>query len=212
MIGMYKEMNEEIYKRLRYYESQEQTDDIKSRMDELCLLIFYIKEKMLAQMDRKPMPQEIERKFLVKSEYKSFAVNEYKIIQGYISSNPAVRIRIKNDKAYITIKGKTNETGVSRYEFEKEILVDEAKELMLLCEDGKIDKTRYNIQVGNHIFEVDEFHGENEGLTIAEVELSSEDESYDIPEWLGEEVTGNKEYYNSYISKNPYNKQNINLN
>ena len=209
---MYKEMNEEIYKRLRYYESQEQTDDIKSRMDELCLLIFYIKEKMLAQMDRKPMPQEIERKFLVKSEYKSFAVNEYKIIQGYISSNPAVRIRIKNDKAYITIKGKTNETGVSRYEFEKEILVDEAKELMLLCEDGKIDKTRYNIQVGNHIFEVDEFHGENEGLTIAEVELSSEDESYDIPEWLGEEVTGNKEYYNSYISKNPYNKQNINLN
>ena len=83
---------------------------------------------------------------------------------------------------------------------------------MLLCEDGKIDKTRYNIQVGNHIFEVDEFHGENEGLTIAEVELSSEDESYDIPEWLGEEVTGNKEYYNSYISKNPYNKQNINLN
>ena len=209
---MYKEMNEEIYKRLRYYESQEQTDDIKSRMDELCLLIFYIKEKMLAQMDRKPMPQEIERKFLIKGEYKSLAVNEYKIIQGYISSNPAVRIRIKNDKAYITIKGKTNETGVSRYEFEKEILVDEAKELMLLCEDGKIDKTRYNIQVGNHIFEVDEFHGENEGLTIAEVELSSEDESYDIPEWLGEEVTGNKEYYNSYISKNPYNKQNINLN
>jgi len=207
MIGMYKEIYDEMNERLKYLESQEQTEEIKNRIDEICLSIVHIQQKILFQMGRKPMPQEIERKFLVKGEYKSLSVNEYKIIQGYISSNPAVRIRIKNDKAYITIKGKTNETGVSRYEFEKEILVDEAKELMLLCGDGKIDKTRYNIQVGNHIFEVDEFHGENEGLTIAEVELSSEDESYDIPEWLGEEVTGNKEYYNSYLSKNPYSKK-----
>jgi len=204
---MYKEIYDEMNERLKYLESQEQTEEIKNRIDEICLSIVHIQQKILFQMGRKPMPQEIERKFLVKGEYKSLSVNEYKIIQGYISSNPAVRIRIKNDKAYITIKGKTNETGVSRYEFEKEILVDEAKELMLLCGDGKIDKTRYNIQVGNHIFEVDEFHGENEGLTIAEVELSSEDESYDIPEWLGEEVTGNKEYYNSYLSKNPYSKK-----
>ena len=204
---MYKELYEEFNERLEYLKSQEQTDEIKNRSNELCLSIVHIQGKMLNQLDRKKMPIEIERKFLVNGEYKKYAENEYKIVQGYISSNPSVRIRIKNDKAYITIKGETNESGLSRYEFEKEILVDEAKELMLLCRSGKIDKTRYNVRVGNHIFEVDEFHGDNEGLTIAEVELGSENESYDIPEWLGDEVTGDKKYYNSYLSQNPYNKK-----
>jgi len=207
MIGMYKEIYDCMDGRLKYLESLEQTEEIKNRIYEITLCIIDIQQKILKQMDRKPMPQEIERKFLVKGEYKSLAVNEYHIIQGYISENPSIRIRIKSDKAYITIKGKLNETGVSRYEFEKEILVDEAKELLLLCRDGKIDKTRYNIQVGNHIFEVDEFHGDNEGLTMAEVELQSENESYEKPEWLGEEVTSNKKYYNSYLSKNPYSKK-----
>lgn len=207
MIGMYKEIYDGMNDRLKYLESLEQTEEIKNRIYEITLCIIDVQQKMLLQLDRKPMPQEIERKFLVKGEYKSLAVSEYKIIQGYISSNPAVRIRIKNDRAYITIKSKTNETGVSRYEFEKEILVEEANELLLLCREGKIDKTRYNVKVGNHTFEVDEFHGDNEGLTIAEVELQSENESYDVPEWLGKEVTGNKKYYNSYLSKNPFKKK-----
>ena len=152
------------------------------------------------------MSQEIERKFLVKGEYKSFAVRSNRIVQGYLSSvtGRTVRIRIKGDKGFITIKGKSNESGLSRYEWEKEIPLDEAHELLKLCEPGAIDKTRYEIPVGNHIFEVDEFYGDNEGLTIAEVELETENESYMRPDWLGEEVTGDRRYYNSYLTQHPF--------
>lgn len=154
------------------------------------------------------MSQEIERKFLVNGEYKSQAVRSFRIVQAYLSSvtGRTVRIRIKGEKAYITIKGKSNESGLSRYEWEKEILVNEAEELLLLCEPGAIDKTRYEIPVGKHIFEVDEFYGDNSGLTLAEVELKDETESFIRPEWLGEEVTGDRRYYNSCLTKLPYSK------
>lgn len=150
---------------------------------------------------------EIERKFLVKSNlYKEDAFKKEKISQGYLNSHPerTVRIRIKGEKAFITIKGKSNATGLSRYEWEKEIPVSEAEELLKLCEPGLIEKQRFQVQSGNHIFEVDQFEGENEGLVIAEVELESEDSEYDSPNWLGEEVTGDIRYYNSYLSKTPY--------
>ncbi len=154
------------------------------------------------------MSQEIERKFLVKGEYKSQAVRSFRIVQGYLSSatGRTVRIRIKGDKGFITIKGQSNESGLSRYEWEKEIPLNEAEELLLLCEPGVIDKTRYEIPVGKHIFEVDEFYGENNGLTLAEIELETEDENYTKPVWLGEEVTGDRRYYNSWLTKEPYSK------
>lgn len=150
---------------------------------------------------------ETERKFLVVSDtYKKEAFSKKRIIQGYLSSNPerTVRVRIKENKAYLTIKGSSNASGMSRFEWEKEIAVDEAKNLLLLCEKGVIDKTRFEVKVGNHIYEVDEFYGENEGLEMAEIELQSETELFEKPEWLGEEVTNDKRYYNSYLSKNPF--------
>jgi len=149
---------------------------------------------------------EIERKFLVVGEYKQFASKSYRITQGYLSSvsGRTVRIRIKDDKGYITIKGKSNESGLSRYEWEKEIPLTEAKELLELCEPGAIDKTRYEITIGKHTFEVDEFYGDNLGLTIAELELETEETKFLKPEWLGIEVTGDKRYYNSYLTRNPY--------
>jgi len=150
---------------------------------------------------------EIERKFLVNSNvFKSETFVKKRIIQGYLNSNPerTVRIRIKGDKGYMTVKGISNESGLSRFEWEKEIPVDEAKELLLICEKGIIDKTRFEVKVGNHLFEVDEFYGENQGLIIAEVELSSETETFEKPSWIGEEVTNDKRYYNSYLSQNPY--------
>lgn len=149
---------------------------------------------------------EIERKFLVTGEYKSQAVRSFRIVQGYLSSvsGRTVRIRIKGDKGFITVKGKSNESGVSRYEWEKEIPLKDAEQLLQLCEPGAIDKTRYEIPSGKHIFEVDEFYGENEGLTIAEVELESENESYVKPDWLGIEVTGDRRYYNSCLTKQPF--------
>lgn len=150
---------------------------------------------------------EIERKFLVTSEnFKAEAFAKNLIAQGYLNSNPerTVRVRIKGDKGYMTVKGISNESGLSRFEWEKEIPVDEAKELLLICEKGIIDKTRFEVKVGNHLFEVDEFYGENQGLIIAEVELSSETETFEKPSWLGEEVTNDKRYYNSYLSQNPY--------
>ncbi len=154
------------------------------------------------------MAQEIERKFLVKGEYQSLATQSHRITQGYISSHPErnVRIRIKEDKGFLTIKGKGNESGTTRFEWEKEISLAEAKELMKLCEPGVIDKTRFLIPIGPHIFEVDEFYGENDGLTMAEIELSSEDETFQKPEWLGDEVTGDIKYYNSQLMKNPFTK------
>jgi adenylate cyclase len=150
---------------------------------------------------------EIERKFLVTSNaFKSNALRENHIAQGYLSSTPerTVRVRIKGEKGFITIKGKTNEAGMSRFEWEKEIPVAEAKELLLLCEKGVIEKIRYEIQVGLHLFEVDEFYGENEGLIMAEVELQSEAEVFEKPIWLGEEVTQDNRYYNSYLSQRPF--------
>lgn len=153
------------------------------------------------------MAQEIERKFLVKSDaYKAEAFEAIRIKQGYLSSVPncTVRIRIKADKGFITIKGITNESGISRYEWEKEIPIDEAEELLTLCEPSIIDKIRYKITNETFVFEVDEFWGENQGLVIAEIELTSENDTFDIPEWLGTEVTGDAKYYNSSLSKNPY--------
>lgn len=154
------------------------------------------------------MPQEIERKFLVKGEYKSQAYAQSRIIQGYISSarGRTVRIRIRDEKGYLTIKGASDASGVSRYEWEKEIPLDEAGELMKICEPGVIDKTRYLVRSGKHIFEVDEFYGENEGLVVAEVELASEDESFEKPDFIGQEVTGDVRYYNSQLMKHPFNE------
>lgn len=150
---------------------------------------------------------EIERKFLVLSDaFKKDSFKQNRISQGYLSSVPerTVRIRIKNDKGYLTIKGISSDSGMSRFEWEKEIPVTEAKSLLLLCEKGVIDKTRFEVKVGNHLFEIDQFHGENEGLLIAEIELKSEEESFEKPLWLGEEVTQDQHYYNSYLSKNPF--------
>ncbi len=150
---------------------------------------------------------EIERKFLVTSEdFKKEAFMQNRIAQGYLSSVPdrTVRVRIKGEKGFLTIKGKSNESGLSRFEWEKEIPIDEAKELLKLCEKGVIDKTRFEVKIGNHIFEIDEFYGDNQGLIVAEIELNSEKENFERPKWLGEEVTNNTKYYNSYLSKYPY--------
>lgn len=154
---------------------------------------------------------EIERKFLITSAaYKKEAFSQNRIKQGYLSFVPerTVRVRVKGNKAYITIKGVSNATGMSRFEWEKEIPINEAENLLLLCEKGIIDKTRFEVKVGIHTYEVDEFYGENEGLVIAEIELQSENENFEKPSWLGKEVTNDKRYYNSYLSKNPY-KQTI---
>jgi adenylate cyclase len=150
---------------------------------------------------------EIERKFLVSSDaFKNDALRKNHIAQGYLNSAPerTVRVRIKGDTGYLTIKGKSNETGLSRFEWEKEITVTEAQELLALCEKGVIEKSRYEIPLGHHLFEVDEFHGENEGLIIAEVELQSENEIFEKPIWLGKEVSHDERYYNSYLSQHPF--------
>jgi len=154
------------------------------------------------------MAQEIEKKFLVKGDFKADMVKKTRITQGYLSSVPerTVRVRIKGDKGFLTIKGIGNASGASRYEWETEIQVEEAKELMAICEPGVIDKVRYLVKSGAHTFEVDEFYGDNQGLIIAEVELSSEDDVIEKPAWLGQEVTGYTKYYNSMLMKNPYKK------
>ncbi len=151
--------------------------------------------------------QEIERKFLVTGDFKKYATKKTPIVQGFLSTVPerTVRVRIKGDKGFLTIKGIGNKSGASRYEFEKEISIADAKDLMKICEPGVIDKTRYIVPASNGlIFEVDEFYGDNEGLTVAEIELPSEDTQFDKPEWLGKEVTGEVGYYNSMLMKNPY--------
>lgn len=154
------------------------------------------------------MPLEIERKFLVVGDFKAEAYNHEEIVQGYLSSVPerTVRIRIKGEKAYITIKGKSDHSGISRYEWEKEIEIDEARELLELCEPGIIDKIRYYIKKGKHTFEVDEFRSDNKGLIMAEIELGNENESFIKPDWLGKEVTGDLRYYNASLGKIPYTK------
>jgi adenylate cyclase len=153
------------------------------------------------------MANEIERKFLVKSDaFKNESVKNMRITQGYLSSVPerTVRVRIKGDKGFITIKGIGNASGATRYEWEKEIPIEEVNELLKICEPGVIDKTRFNVKSGKHTFEVDEFYGENQGLIVAEIELNAEDESFEKPFWLGEEVTGDVKYFNSMLMKNPY--------
>lgn len=152
------------------------------------------------------MSQEIERKFLVAGDFKSQAHQSEKVKQGYLSSNPdrSVRVRIKGEKACLTIKGRTSDNGMSRFEWEKEITVTEADDLFKLCEPGIIDKIRYLVLVDEKIYEVDEFFGDNAGLVVAEIELQSEDESFTKPNWLGQEVTGDVRYYNARLVKHPY--------
>ena len=163
------------------------------------------------------MAQEIERKFLVTGPYKPLAVKSTRITQGYLSSVPerTVRVRAKGDKGFITVKGIGNKSGASRFEWEKEIPVEDVRsllelsepgveDLLKICEPGVIDKTRYEIKAGKHTFEVDEFYGDNQGLTLAEIELGAEDEAFEKPSWLGAEVTGDTRYYNSMLMKNPF--------
>ncbi len=150
---------------------------------------------------------EIERKFLVKSTaFKTEAFKNTKIVQGFLSTNKkrTVRVRLKGEQGFLTIKGASSKNGLSRFEWEKEISKSEAEDLLKLCKKGIIDKIRYEIKVENHIFEVDEFFGENEGLIVAEVELQAEEEAFTKPDWLGKEVTGNIKYYNSQLSSKPF--------
>ena len=153
------------------------------------------------------MSLEIERKFLVKNDsFKKEAHQKIYIKQGFLNSdkNRVVRIRISDDTAFLTVKGKSNKSGTTRFEWEKEISVKEAEDLFKLCEPGIIEKHRFLVQKGNHVFEVDEFLGDNIGLIVAEVELSNENDFFEIPSWLGNEVTGEEKYYNSNISKHPF--------
>ena len=155
------------------------------------------------------MGNEIERKCLVKDN--SFIGEAYikkRIVQGYICADAGrtVRIRIRGDEGFITIKSATNERGWSRYEFEKPISLNEAEELMKLCLPGLIDKVRHYVKAGSHIWEVDVFHGENEGLIVAEIELESEDDIFELPLWVGQEVSGDIRYYNSMLAKSPFSK------
>ena len=145
---------------------------------------------------------EIERKYLVTSDsYKQIAVARYHICQGYISREKTgtVRIRITDDKAYLTIKGKPAAGHFARYEWEKEIDVREAKELMQLCQGTIIDKTRWIVPAAEDglKWEVDEFHGKHEGLTLAEIELTSEEQEVEKPDFVGEDVTSDPRYYNA---------------
>ena len=151
--------------------------------------------------------EEIERKFLINGNFKESAIDKMNISQGYLSTDPerTVRVRLNNDKGYITVKGLGNASGTTRFEWEKEISLSEAKILLNLCEPGIIEKIRYIIpSIGTLFFEVDEFLGDNQGLIIAEIELPSEDTIIQKPNWLGNEVTGQKRYYNSSLSKKPY--------
>ncbi|PQJ77153.1 CYTH domain-containing protein [Polaribacter glomeratus] len=153
------------------------------------------------------MSLEIERKFLVKNtDFKTASYQKKLVKQGYLNSDKSrtVRVRIADDKGFITIKGKSNTAGTTRFEWEKEINILEAEQLLLLCEPSIIDKTRFYIKSEHHIFEVDEFYSDNQGLIVAEIELNSENEEFKKPSWLGKEVTGTAKYYNSSLSKNPF--------
>ena len=152
------------------------------------------------------MSLEIERKFLVRGEFRKNVTEATEIVQGYLSSSPGrtVRVRIRDEKGYITVKGKAGESGIDRFEWEKEIPVDDARELLKLCEPYPVEKTRYLVPSGAHLFEVDVFHGENSGLVMAEIELGSADEAFEKPPWLGEEVSGDPRFYNSSLSAKPF--------
>lgn len=155
------------------------------------------------------MAMEIERKFLVVGDdFRRQAYASDDIKQGYILSSHGrtVRVRLRGGRGYLTIKGPSSDNGLSRYEFEKEISREDAEQLFLLCEPGVIEKTRYLVKSpdGRHTFEVDEFFGDNEGLIMAEVELGAADETFEKPDFIGQEVTGDHRYYNSHLRKNPF--------
>lgn len=151
---------------------------------------------------------EIERKFLVKGSFKEFSTAHQRIRQGYLCCDRVrtVRVRTRGDKGYLTIKGRPADGQLGRFEWEKEIPVAEAEALFALAEPGSIDKTRYIVPSGDgkHFWEVDEFYGDNDGLVLAEMEMDSEEDIFDIPDWIGEEVTADHRYYNSYLSVHPY--------
>jgi len=150
---------------------------------------------------------EIERKFLVKTEaFKQQAISQTRIVQGFLNTDPerTVRVRIKGERGFLTVKGASNESGTTRFEWETEISVAEAANLIDLCEAGILEKFRFEVPLGKHMFEVDEFLGENKGLLLAEVELTHEDERFERPDWLGQEVTGQVQYYNSQLSIKPF--------
>jgi adenylate cyclase len=150
---------------------------------------------------------EIERKFLVVNDaYREASFKKERIVQGFLSSVPerTVRIRIIGHSGFITVKGIGNTTGTTRFEWEKEISLSDAERLLSICEPGKIDKLRYFVKAGEHVYEIDDFTGENQGLVVAEIELQEENEAFEKPDWLGEEVTGQVQYYNSYLAKNPF--------
>ena len=151
---------------------------------------------------------EIERKFIVDKNKWNPNKPGIRIVQGYLSSVPerTVRVRIYGDNGFLTIKGKS--TGISRNEFEYIIPVAEAEELLKLCERRPIRKTRFKEKVGDKTWEVDVFEDENEGLVMAEVELDSEEEDPELPEWVLKEVSNDFRYYNSWLSKHPYRKRN----
>lgn len=144
------------------------------------------------------MALEIERKYLVKGEYKHLATSFAKITQGYISiqKNNQVRVRIIDNKGFLTIKGGLQSDGVSRFEWEKEITIDESKLLLTICGDQIVEKVRYYVPFNDKIFEVDEFCGKNSGLVFCEIELNDINEHIELPDWVGDEVTGNMNYYN----------------
>lgn len=149
------------------------------------------------------MATEIERKFLLENDvWRSQVTQSMRIAQGYLSTDPTVRVRVKGSRGYLTIKGRS-EDGISRAEFEYPIPVDDALEMLKLC-PNVLDKTRNIVEYGGFIWEIDEFHGENDGLIVAELELPAVDAPYDKPAWLGQEVTGDVRYYNSMLSTTPF--------
>lgn len=152
------------------------------------------------------MAIEIERKFLVSGDFTNAVERSDRIVQGYLCAAPdkTIRIRIRGDKAFLTIKGASDKAGVSRSEFEYEIPVTDAEALLPLCESGVIDKVRHIVLFKGHTWEIDVFYGCNEGLVLAEIELTSEEESFELPDWISEEVTGKKRYYNAMLSQYPY--------
>lgn len=153
------------------------------------------------------MNKEIERKFLVNGNFKKYAIKSYKITQGFLSSVPerTVRVRIKDNQGFLTVKGIGNTSGTTRFEWEKEMSKIEAEKLLALCEPTIIEKVRYIISTNNNLFfEVDEYLGKNKGLLIAEIELPEENTIFEKPGWLGEEVTGQVAYYNAMLSKKPF--------
>ena len=152
------------------------------------------------------MATEIERKFLVTGDFSRQVTSAQRIVQGYICSQlgRTVRVRIRGEEGFLTIKGASDEKGLSRYEFEQKIPLADAEELLKLCEPGAIDKMRNLVPAGKHTWEIDVFHGENEGLILAEIELASEDEPFERPDWIGQEVSGDRRYYNSMLTKHPY--------